>query len=343
MSSNVSVVIPTYNGKSYIREALESVFAQTLLPTEIIVVDDKSTDGTPDLVEEIANAAAVPTRLIRMPFNSGGPSKPINSGIQAASTEFVSVLDQDDVFAKRKLERDIAALKADPDLSIVCGWCGIFGSSGIRQSADLRNEIVSLGEDAGSFVRISGVRMLRRMVVTGQFLIGYPAFTFRRSSWLANGGIDETLRIAGDMDLLGKLFAEGDAALIPEIAYFRREHEENACRRRVEMYTEESHIRTRLFKSRGEFRADRVLERELHRRLLGIAFWFREAREYAAEREVIDLIGRLGEARRSCFVLRMKSRLHQLHRWATRRPPVHTPFTHIDRCPQQTGKVAVSG
>ena len=56
--SPVSVVIPTYNAGAYVDEALASVFAQTRLPQEVIVVDDASTDGTPGRVEQTASAAA---------------------------------------------------------------------------------------------------------------------------------------------------------------------------------------------------------------------------------------------------------------------------------------------
>lgn len=94
----VSVVIPTYNGARFIRDALESVFAQTQLPDEIIVVDDGSTDDTVEVVKQMTKESPHPVRLIKMTHNSGGPAAPINTGIAAAIGEFIAVLDQDDTF-----------------------------------------------------------------------------------------------------------------------------------------------------------------------------------------------------------------------------------------------------
>ena len=69
-SVSVSVVIPTYNGAEYVRGALASVFGQTELPAEIIVVDDVSRDNTVALVECVAREAPVPLKVIRLPRNS---------------------------------------------------------------------------------------------------------------------------------------------------------------------------------------------------------------------------------------------------------------------------------
>jgi GT2 family glycosyltransferase len=102
MSSNVSVVIPTYNGARFIREALQSVFAQTLRPREIIVVDDASTDGTPDLV--VHDFPQV--RLIVKPKNSGF-GQTCNLGIQDAidrGADLVCLFNQDLVVEPNAIE-----------------------------------------------------------------------------------------------------------------------------------------------------------------------------------------------------------------------------------------------
>jgi glycosyltransferase involved in cell wall biosynthesis len=69
----VSVIIPVYNGERFLEEAIQSVLAQTLPPDEIIVVDDGSTDGTAQIIAELAATAAVPVRYVCQ--ENRGPSR----------------------------------------------------------------------------------------------------------------------------------------------------------------------------------------------------------------------------------------------------------------------------
>src|ERR1700674_2946625 len=98
MSKLVSVVIPTYNYRQFVVEAVESVLAQTYRPIELIVVDDGSTDGTRAELERFEGQ-------IRYMFqeNRGLPAAR-NRGIRAAAGEYVAFLDADDVWAPTKIE-----------------------------------------------------------------------------------------------------------------------------------------------------------------------------------------------------------------------------------------------
>src|SRR5947209_5899283 len=110
MKPILSVVIPTYNGAAFIEDALASVFGQTRQPEEIIVVDDASQDATASIVQCMAERAPLPVKFIRLGRNSGGPAHPINVGIAAASSEFIAVLDQDDVYDPSYIEQHVAGL-----------------------------------------------------------------------------------------------------------------------------------------------------------------------------------------------------------------------------------------
>ena len=99
-----SVILPTFNGQSFIHEALESVWRQSRLPKEIIVVDDCSTDETASIARAIARNSPVPMSVHRLEKNTGGPAKPINYGISIAIGTYVAVLDQDDLFLPDRLE-----------------------------------------------------------------------------------------------------------------------------------------------------------------------------------------------------------------------------------------------
>jgi glycosyltransferase involved in cell wall biosynthesis len=101
---SVSAVLPVYNGAQYVAEAIESVYAQTVLPTEVIVVDDGSTDGTPRIIEQFEGRPGF--RSVRTP--NGGPGSARNVGVEQATGEYVAFLDHDDLWRPTKLERQLA-------------------------------------------------------------------------------------------------------------------------------------------------------------------------------------------------------------------------------------------
>jgi glycosyltransferase involved in cell wall biosynthesis len=96
----IAVVIPLYNGKPFIREAIDSVLTQTLPPQDVIVVDDGSTDDGPAIVDQFAADGRV--RLFRK--SNGGPSSARNMGISQATADLIALLDQDDLWYPQHLE-----------------------------------------------------------------------------------------------------------------------------------------------------------------------------------------------------------------------------------------------
>jgi glycosyltransferase involved in cell wall biosynthesis len=103
-----TVVIPAYNAGGFLAETLQSVLAQTYPPAEIIVVDDGSKDNTAEVAESFGERV----RLIRQV--NAGVSASRNAGTAAASTEWVSFLDADDLWLPNHLLAHAAALAADP-------------------------------------------------------------------------------------------------------------------------------------------------------------------------------------------------------------------------------------
>jgi glycosyltransferase involved in cell wall biosynthesis len=102
MSCDVTVVIPTYNSSGTLRRALESVYQQSRLPREIIVVDDGSADW--EQSQQIASSGpkGIELRFIRREKNQG-PSAARNAGITTARSLFLAFLDADDIWFKEKL------------------------------------------------------------------------------------------------------------------------------------------------------------------------------------------------------------------------------------------------
>lgn len=107
---DVTVIIGAYDAMPYLVDCLASVEAQTLAHDrfEVVAVDDGSTDGTGDCLEEFAARAGMPVTVIRQP-NSGGPSGPRNVGLSKATGRYVFFLDADDRLGPEALERMVAA------------------------------------------------------------------------------------------------------------------------------------------------------------------------------------------------------------------------------------------
>jgi glycosyltransferase involved in cell wall biosynthesis len=105
----VTVVVPTFNAGQLLLETLESVRIQTVKDVEVIVVDDGSTDGTPDRVRR----ERPEVRVIEQP--NGGVSRARNRGLDETRTPFVCFLDQDDVWHPLQLERQLACFEAHPE------------------------------------------------------------------------------------------------------------------------------------------------------------------------------------------------------------------------------------
>jgi len=122
-SPRITALIDTYNHERYIAEAIESVLAQDFPPgeMEIVVVDDGSTDGTP----EIARRYAGRVRYIRK--ENGGQASAFNAGITEARGEFIAFLDADDVWLPRKIPRVVEEFERHPDAGTVFHpsqyWC----------------------------------------------------------------------------------------------------------------------------------------------------------------------------------------------------------------------------
>jgi glycosyltransferase involved in cell wall biosynthesis len=106
----VSVVLPVFNGELFLREAIESVLAQTWSPVELLVVDDGSTDRTAEIAQGY--------ELSYLHQENGGVAAARNRGVDEARGELLSFVDHDDVWLPQKLERQVAALEADPAAGI---------------------------------------------------------------------------------------------------------------------------------------------------------------------------------------------------------------------------------
>jgi len=114
----VSIIIPTYNAEPWIAETLESAFQQTYSNTEIIVVDDGSTDQTRTILQSY-----VPRIRLILNETNQGVAASRNRGNAEAKGQYVALLDHDDLWEKDKLAKQMALFEATPTLGLVFSDC----------------------------------------------------------------------------------------------------------------------------------------------------------------------------------------------------------------------------
>lgn len=173
----ISVVIPAFNAESFLGRALDSVRAQTLPAHEVLVVDDGSTDRT----ASIADAHDVQARCLRVAH--GGQAAATNIGIRAASGDMIALLDADDEWLPRRLERTVSALIDDPA-------AGLSFCHAIVRHPDGREE---LRGPRRRYRRPGGIYPPDHACV--------PGMTFRRWCFDELGYFDESMPTYNDHDM----------------------------------------------------------------------------------------------------------------------------------------------
>jgi len=206
----VSVIIPVYNGARYLRAALESVFAQTYRPFEVIVVDDGSVDDSGDIAQSFPEV-----RYLRQ--ENQGVAAARNNAIDAARGEFFAFLDQDDLWTPEKLRLQIGHLLSHPDLGYTLTQQQFFLDPGATLPAWFRKELLASVHTGW----VLGTLVVRRAVfeTVGSFATGYSA--------------------ANDSDWFFRAKAAGiPMAVVPELLLLKRIHGANDSGRSKEILSE---------------------------------------------------------------------------------------------------------
>ena len=204
------MVIPVYNGEKHVREALESVFAQTFHDYEIICVDDGSTDRSHEIVKSYGE------KVVYCRQENGGPSSARNKAIDISRGEYIAFLDQDDLWYPDKLEQQVGFLRRNPDVAMV--------HSNINISLD--DVVVHNGLEIGKRQYSDSVF---EELCMGNF-INSITVVVRRTILDRTGCFDESFRLAQDYDLWLRVAAEHKIAFQDEILGEYRLHGGNSSK-----------------------------------------------------------------------------------------------------------------
>jgi len=199
----ISCIVPVYNGERYLREALDSILAQTYPVLEIIVVDDGSSDGTADVVRSYSDSV----RYLWQPRN--GPAAARNLGSGAVQGEFVAFLDADDRWHPEKLMRQMARFQARVELSISVAHIQNFWTPELVERMQ--------SQKPGRLAPLPGY-------VTQTLLT-------RRATFEAVGPFDAKFQHAGELDWFLRAIAQGEVIeLLADVLVYRRLHRHNYSR-----------------------------------------------------------------------------------------------------------------
>jgi len=209
----VTVLLTVHDGEQFVPTALESVLRQTVDDLELLVVDDGSTDGTPAILDAIADPRL---RVLRSDAQLG-LARSLNRGLEEARGEYVARLDADDVALPRRLERQLLRIRSGPEVAIL-------GSAVV--DLDERGRLgplhlMPLGVGAVRFAALFSSPFLHPTVLVRRDLLERHALRY-----------DAELAESEDYDLWSRLLevADGDNLADPLVLY--RTHPGQASRRR---------------------------------------------------------------------------------------------------------------
>ena len=173
MAARVSVIMPVYNGERFLQAAVESILAQTLGDFTLIVVDDASTDGTPDILRSCA-AGDSRVRIHRLTQN-GGAIAARNTGLTLADAPLIATMDADDVSLPQRLERQVSFMDARPDVGVVGSFVQLIDEAGSRGQVKTYPSTPGLTAWALFFLNSIAhpTAMVRRSIM--QELVGYAS------------------------------------------------------------------------------------------------------------------------------------------------------------------------
>lgn len=198
----VSVILASYNHAPFVAEAVQSVLDQTLREIELIVVDDGSTDGTPDIVSRIDDPRI---RLIRLTPNRA--YHPRNTALDVASGEYLAFQNSDDVWAPDKLAQQLAVMESQPKLEACFTGVQIIDGSGRDCRFTWANKLFTVSNQNSSG--------WLRQFFNGRNTLALPSAMVRTASVRKLGGFRGSLVQLSDLDLWVRLAATGEFHILP--------------------------------------------------------------------------------------------------------------------------------
>jgi glycosyltransferase involved in cell wall biosynthesis len=214
----ITVLTPVHNGERYLREALDSVLAQTHADFELLVVDDGSTDATPAILQQYASDPRV--KLLRIP--KGGISRALNHGLNAATGRWIARFDADDVMLPHRLERQLHFLQSHPELA---------GADSFFETMDSSGRCYARAESPLTTPEAA----LRRLDNNEDVIFCHGSMMYGREMALETGAYRPGFDCCEDVDLFVRMIRSGRLLIVqPEFLVRVRVHAQSTSGRSTE-------------------------------------------------------------------------------------------------------------
>ena len=203
----VSVVMPVFNGETYLAEAIESILSQTFTDFELLIVDDGSHDSSAEIIREYEKRDGR-IRFFQLERNMGSAFSR-NVGIDAASGEYIAGMDCDDVSPPERLQKQLDFMESNPEIGVL-GTCALVVDHVMNPIFDYR-------------VPEKHAHIALNMFL-GWCVVG-ASVMMRRNLLIAWGGYDPSSHGAADLELVSRSIWRTRYANLPENLYLYRQHQ----------------------------------------------------------------------------------------------------------------------
>jgi glycosyltransferase involved in cell wall biosynthesis len=254
----VSIIMPVYNGERFIVDAIESALVQTYTNFEVIIVDDGSQDRSHDKIEPYL---ALPNiRYIRQ--KNGGVAAARNAAIACASGELIGFLDQDDVWAPHKLEREVRYLAEHPAVGLVHAYQGYIDRAG-KEITNPKDWVAPL--EGACFAELFQRNRIAVLTVL-----------LRKRCLEELGVFNENIPGADDYELWLRLARRFEFGFVPDVLAYYRIHQDNVSHNAFKMTTRELQALESVLARDHSVQAElgsRTVNRRLYPLNRGVAEW----------------------------------------------------------------------
>jgi glycosyltransferase involved in cell wall biosynthesis len=219
----VTAIVPNYNHRRYLEQRIQSVLNQTYPHLEVLLLDDASTDGSRELLENFSSSPRV-TGLLVNEANSGTPFKQWNKGVAAATGEYIWIAESDDYANPTLVNRLVDILERHPNVGVAYAQ-----SVAVDEQSNPLYSLIEWTRDLHptrweSDYLSNGREECRNFTVRKCTIPNASGAIFRRALYHSVGGADETYKLSGDWQLWGKLLLVSDIAFVSEPLNFFRTH-----------------------------------------------------------------------------------------------------------------------